>query len=64
MILEKIIHRPAEVANLLGISISTLDRWSKKPEFPQKIKLSSRVVGFDSSEIYDFIEKQKEGETK
>ena len=35
-----------EVSNLIGISISTINREVKKGKFPPKHKLSSQRIGF------------------
>ncbi len=54
------VDRPNEAAAILGISKSTLDRWSKQnPDFPQKIKIGRRAVGYDHNEIVDYINNQK-----
>jgi len=53
--------RPTEVAKILSISLSTLDRWSKHPNFPKKFSLSGgRAVGFDYHEVLEFIEARKQ----
>ena len=56
------VDRPSEAAAILGVSKSTLARWSKNiPNFPQKIQLGGgRAVGYDHAEIIAFIEKRKE----
>ncbi|MDJ1138747.1 helix-turn-helix transcriptional regulator [Marinicella marina] len=54
------VNRPNEVAQMFGISLSTLNRWSKNPSFPQKIKLGGRAVGYDHNEILEFIEARKQ----
>ncbi len=55
------VDRPAKAAAILGISKSTLDRWSKtNPNFPRKIKIGQRAVGYDHAELMDFINRQKQ----
>ena len=51
------IVRPAEVAKILSISIPTLYRRSKDPDFPRKITLSDhgRAVGWLYSDIEDYL---------
>ncbi len=49
-----------EVSNLLGISVSTINRLIKKGEFPSKIKLSPRRKVFMKFEIEEWI-KEKRG---
>ena len=38
--------RPAQVAELLEVHRSTLDRWVRTGEFPPKVKYGARVVGW------------------
>ena len=54
--------RPSKVCNILGISLATLYREMKKPEFPSKIRISAKAVGFKESEIIQWIEDKKENE--
>ena len=48
-----------EVSNLLGISLSTINRLVKKGDFPSKIKLSPGRKVFIKSQIDEWIESQK-----
>ena len=48
-----------EVSNLLGISISTINRLIKKGYFPSKIKLSPGRKVFMKYEIDEWIESKK-----
>ena len=48
-----------EVSNLLGISISTINRLVKKGDFPSKIKLSPGRKVFMKFEIDEWIESKK-----
>lgn len=43
--------RPKEVAELLGISVPTVWRWVKRPDFPPPIRMSSRVTCWTVGEI-------------
>jgi prophage regulatory protein len=46
--------RPAQAAELLGIGVSTLWRWSRgpdKPDFPRPIHLSARCTVFDADAL-------------
>jgi len=45
---------PEEMAVFLGISRSTLDRWSKTPGFP--VLRSGRMVRFPWRKVVDFLE--------
>jgi predicted DNA-binding transcriptional regulator AlpA len=54
------IIRPAEAAQILGISTVTLWRYSKeKKDFPRKVRLSQRCIGYRSDEIYEYIKKMR-----
>ncbi|REL33753.1 AlpA family phage regulatory protein [Rhodohalobacter sp. SW132] len=57
--MNKII-RPKTVALKLGISIPTLYRRMKEPDFPDKIRISKQATGFVESEINEWIESQRE----
>lgn len=60
---EKHYLRPADVCRLLGISLTTLQRYDKRADFPAKIHISSRNVQYKTAEILDWIDaKQAEGE--
>ena len=48
-----------EVSELLGISVSTINRLIKKGEFPLKIKISSRRMVFMRSQIQEWIDKKR-----
>ena len=49
-----------EVSNLLGISVSTINRLIKKGEFPSKIKLSPRRKVFMKFEIEEWVKEKRE----
>ncbi|MBO8241165.1 DUF3853 family protein [Prochlorococcus marinus XMU1410] len=44
-----------EVSNILGISVSTINRLVKKGDFPSKIKLSPGRKVFMKNDIEDWI---------
>lgn len=51
------IIRPAELVEMLGISIPTLYRWEAKGKLPiKKHKLGPRTVGFLESDVLEWIE--------
>ena len=49
-----------EVSNLLGISISTINRLIKNGNFPQKRKLSPGRIVFMKFEIEEWIKEKRE----
>ena len=48
-----------EVSELLGISVSTINRLYKNGDFPKKIKLSPRRMVFMKREINEWIESKR-----
>lgn len=57
--MEKLL-RPKNLCDKLGVSIPTLYRLIKKPEFPDKIRISSQAIGFRESEIDEWLNSQRE----
>lgn len=57
--MERII-RPNDLAERLSISIPTLYRKMKEPDFPDKIRLSKQAIGFRESEIDEWLNSQRE----
>lgn len=51
--------RLKEAANYLNISLATLWRYGENPDFPPKIRLSSRCVCFRKSDLDNWL-KSKE----
>ena len=48
-----------EVSEMLGISVSTINRLIKKGEFPSKVKISPRRMVFMKKEIDVWIENRR-----
>ena len=48
-----------EVSELLGISVSTINRLIKNGDFPPKIKISQRRIVFMKREIDEWINSKK-----
>ncbi len=48
-----------EVSELLGISISTINRLIKKGDFPNKINLSPRRIVFMKYQINEWIDNKR-----
>lgn len=53
------ILRPTEVVRLTGLSLSTIKRLEQRGDFPQRVKLSLKAVGWKSSDIQIWIESKK-----
>ena len=49
-----------EVSNLLGISVSTINRLIKKGDFPRKITISPRRIVFMKKQIIEWIDCKNE----
>ena len=47
-----------EVSQLLGISVSTINRLIKKGEFPPKVKISPRRMVFMKEQIKEWIDQK------
>jgi len=45
-------YRPKQAAELLGVGIATIWRWSKeRSDFPKPIRLSQRCTVFDAEQL-------------
>ena len=47
-----------EVSDILGISVSTIDRLIKRGKFPPKVKLSPRRIVFMKYQIQEWVAKK------
>lgn len=47
--------RPADGAAFLGVSTTTFWRMSKNPDFPLKVQIGRRAVGYWRSELEDYL---------
>ncbi|HEJ9057483.1 TPA: AlpA family phage regulatory protein [Serratia fonticola] len=52
--------RPKRLAELLGVSESTIWRKAKNGTLPKPVKLSERVVAFDAVEINKWLVERRE----
>tara|TARA_B100000989_G_scaffold4543_1_gene3158 strand:- start:920 stop:1114 length:195 start_codon:yes stop_codon:yes gene_type:complete len=48
-----------EVSNLIGLSVSTINRLVKKGDFPLKVKISPRRMVFMKKEIEVWIDNKR-----
>lgn len=51
--------RPKDLANHLSVSISTIWRYAKRPDFPMPVKLSEKVTAFNVDEVNEWCERKK-----
>ena len=63
-ILQTAIHatgyiRRYRLAELLGTSLSTLDRWVRSGKMPKPIKLGEKSTAFDAVEINRWLEERR-----
>ncbi|NRP29374.1 MULTISPECIES: AlpA family transcriptional regulator [unclassified Aliiroseovarius] len=56
---EKLLRRP-EVEARTGLSRSTLYDWMKRGEFPQPVKLGTRLVAWRESDIAAWLENRQQ----
>ncbi|ELF1738364.1 AlpA family phage regulatory protein [Klebsiella pneumoniae] len=49
--------RPKDLAHHLSVSISTIWRYAKRPDFPMPVKLSEKVTAFNLDEINEWCER-------
>ena len=59
---EKLLRRP-EVEARTGLSRSTLYDWMKRGEFPQPVKLGTRLVAWRESDIGDWLQSRQQRNT-
>lgn len=55
----KKILRPKQVTQYLSLSLATLWRLNQKGDFPRKVQLSKRSVGWYLEDIDAWLEKRK-----
>ena len=48
-----------EVSNLIGISVSTINRGVEKGNFPPKVKITPRRIVFMKKEIDEWIQSKR-----
>lgn len=51
--------RPAQTAEFLGIGLSTLWVWAKRPDFPRPRKIGPKVTVWDLSELIAWRDAQQ-----
>lgn len=54
----RLLHR-GEVAEALGVDVSTLSRWAKSGVGPRCIKLGEGSIRYDVTDVVEFIESRK-----
>lgn len=59
---DRIIRMDA-VTLATGLSVATINRKEKAGDFPQRLKLGTRAVGWRLSAVQQWVEKQKENRT-
>jgi len=58
---RKIIRRNEFRNNLGGISETTFWRLSQEPDFPKKVMLSKRLIGYYQDEVEEYINSRQIG---
>jgi len=54
------ILRINDIVEIFGISRATVYRLASEPDFPRKIRLGARAVGYEESEIEHFFRERQE----
>jgi prophage regulatory protein len=54
----KLLRRP-EVEARTGLSRSTLYEWMKRGEFPQPVRLGTRIVAWRESDVTEWLESRE-----
>lgn len=52
------ILRPKQLAKFLSLSIATIWRVAKEGDFPMKVQISARAVGWREEDIIAWLEKR------
>lgn len=55
---EDFILRPNQLAARLGVCRSTVYEWSRRPDFPRRLKLGPRASGWRWSEIKAWLDQR------
>ena len=55
------IVRSRELCRRLAVSRMTVWRWSQSGEFPAPLRLGPRLIGWDYSDVENWIESRKNG---
>lgn len=58
------ILRPKQLANYLSLSLATVWRLQQQENFPKKIQLSTKAVGWFEDEITAWLENRSSAQTK
>ena len=56
----RLLLRPHDLAELLGISISTLYRLERQGTLPPKVRMSSRVSGWRRADVEEWLRGREE----
>ncbi len=56
----EIITRRKEAARLIGVSLRSLDRWERAGQFPKRIRLGPRAVGYSTVEVNDWLARRRQ----
>ena len=50
------IYRKKDLCQILGVSSTTLDRWTRDGSFPPAIRISSNIIGWPASSVEDWLD--------
>jgi excisionase family DNA binding protein len=46
--------RKSEVANRLGVTVRTVERWEREGRFPARVQIGPRAVRYREAEVVEF----------
>ena len=61
--MHKRFYRTGELTKILGISRSTLHKWTKTGLFPKPFKLGTRAVGWSEVQIQEWVDTREPSDT-
>jgi prophage regulatory protein len=50
-----LVARRKDTSRRIGVSTRTLDRWEISGNFPKRVKLGARAVGYLNTEVEDWL---------
>lgn len=62
--MQKLIYRPADLAEVLGVGRTTIYRMEKRGELPPRRKISSGTRGWPRAEIEEWLDNRPRVEGK
>ena len=58
---DSVLRKP-DVESITGLDRTTIDRLESRGEFPRRIKLSTRAIGWKASEVEQWLHSRRQPE--